>query len=297
MELSLFSVSYAGYWGQDSLDAVGFVEKAAQLGYSTIMLAGKRPHGSPLDMDDESIGHLREVLERTGVRCGVMAGYTDFGGQVAAEVPFLEMQIRYVQELCRIGQQLGAPVCRVFTAYEVDGVSPHATWAQSVRCLQECCDRAADYGITIAIQNHHDIAVDSDALLEFLHDVDRPNCRLGADAWSPALRGEELYEAARKLAPHAAITTSADYVRLPRFRYRPELISYESAPADLVRAVPFGTGFIDYEAFFRGLREGGFDGIATFEMCSPVRGGGAIENLDRFAETYVEWMREHGFDA
>jgi sugar phosphate isomerase/epimerase len=148
--------------------------------------------------------------------------------------------------------------------------------------------------MSVAVQNHHDIAVHTVALLELLHDVDRPNCKLGFDAWSPALRGEDLYEAARLAAPHTAITTNADYVRLPRSRYRPELVNYEPAGPDLVRAVPFGTGFIDYRAFFRGLRDGGFDGVATFEMCSPIRGGGSLENLDRCARTYVNWMREHG---
>ena len=60
------------------------------------------------------------------------------------------------------------------------------------------------------------------------------------------------------------------------------------------RAVPFGEGFIDYKAFFAGLRDGGFDGIATYEMCSPIRGGGSTENLDRYAQKYLRWMSENG---
>ena len=40
--------------------------------------------------------------------------------------------------------------------------------------------------MTIAIQNHHDLALHTEALLELLADVDRPNCKLGFDAWSPA---------------------------------------------------------------------------------------------------------------
>ena len=97
-----------------------------------------------------------------------------------------------------------------------------------------------------------------------------------------------------KMAPHAAITTNADYIRLPRFHYQPQLINYERALPDAVRAVKFGEGFIDYPAFFQGLKDGGFDGIANYEMCSPIRGGGAIENLDAYAAQYVEWMRTNG---
>ena len=115
------------------------------------------------------------------------------------------------------------------------------------------------------------------------------------DAWSPALRGEDLYEAARKAAPYTAITTSADYVRLPRFRYEPQFVNYRVQQPDLVRAVPFGEGFIDYQSFFQGLLEGGFDGVASYEMCSPVRGGGSLENLDLYSRRYLDWMKQHGF--
>lgn len=291
MQLSLFSISYSGSWGQASLELPEFIQNAAALGYDAVMIAGKRPHLSPLDVDEERIESLKQTLREHGIRCGVIAAYTDLGPATAAEVPFLELQIAYVESLCRMAAKLGASVVRVFSAYEREGHSLQAVWNNAVAALREMADRAADCGVTIAVQNHHDVGVHTDALLELLHDVDRKNCRAGFDAWSPALRGEDLYEAARKMAPHTAITTNADYVRLPRFRYRPEFINYERVQPDLVRAVKFGEGFIDYAAFFQGLRDGGFDGIATYEMCSPIRGGGSRENLDAYAARYVEWMR------
>ncbi len=294
MELGLFSVSYAGLWGQAALDLRQFVRRAADLGFDAVMLAGKRPHLSPLDYDDGALAALRDDLRAAGVRCAVVAAYTDFGAQAAAEVPLLELQLGYVESLCLLAARLGANVVRVFTAYEAAGVGPPAVWQRTVATLREACDRAAAHGVTVAVQNHHDLAVHTAALLELLADIGRPNCKLGFDAWSPALRGEDLYAAARQAAPHTVITTNADYVRLPRFRYRPDLVNYEPAGPDLVRAVPFGTGFIDYPAFFRGLSDGGFDGVATYELCSPVRGGGSLENLDRCARSYVEWMRGHG---
>ena len=205
------------------------------------------------------------------------------------------MQIAYIESLARIAKDLGAGVVRVFTAYELPGHNPNTIWRGAVTALQEMSDRAAANGVTLAIQNHHDIGVHTDALLEFLHDVDRPNCRLGFDAWSPALRGEDLYDAAKKAAPLTVMTTNADYIRLPRYQYQPDLINYQTATPDMVRAVPFGEGFIDYPAFFIGLRDGGFDGIANYEMCSPVRGGGSLENLDSYCQQYVEWMTGQGF--
>ncbi len=293
MKLGLFSISYAGLWGQAALDVRAFIRHAGKLGFDAVMLAGKRPHLSPLDADEELIDGIRAELATAGVECAAVAAYTDFGAAVAAEVPVLEMQIAYVEALCRIGAKLGAGVVRVFTAYEAGGSGPQTTWRQVVTALREVCDRAARFGMTVAVQNHHDLAVHTDALLELLTDIDRPNCMLGFDAWSPALRGEDLYDAARRAAPHTAITTNADYIRLPRYRYRPDSVNYEPAGPDLVRAVPFGEGFIDYPAFFAGLKAGGFDGLATYEMCSPVRGGGSLENLVRCARAYTQWMREH----
>jgi sugar phosphate isomerase/epimerase len=294
MRLALFSVGYAGFWGQAALGVCEFIDRAARLGYDGVMLAGKRPHLSPLDATPERVGPVKDALARTGLRCEVIAAYTDFAGGSAAEVPYAEMQVAYVESLARLAARLNCDVVRVFTAYESPGQTAGALWPRVVAALRECCDRAAPHGVTVAIQNHHDLAVHTTALLELLADIDRPNCKLGFDAWSPALRGEDLYESARRAAPHTVITTNADYVRLPRSLYQPALVNYQPAQPDLVRAVPFGEGFIDYAAFFRGLTDGGFNGVATYEMCSPLRGGGGVENLDRCATQYLRWMREHG---
>jgi len=125
-------------------------------------------------------------------------------------------------------------------------------------------------------------------------EVDEPNVRAAFDAWSPALggmNGEELAAAARKLAPYMVYTTVADYVKHPRLRYDATVTNYVRGD-DLVRAVPFGKGFIDYRAFFRGLREGGYKGYVAYEMCEVLEGGGSIENLDRAARQFLETFRE-----
>ncbi len=293
MKLGLFSISYGGLWGQDRLELSDFLRKASQLGYQAVMIAGKRPHLSPLDASPERLDEIRLCLAQNGIECAVVAAYTDFSGAGPSEVPALEMQIGYAEALSVIAARLGARIVRVFTAYDAGTLALGVIWNRVVTALRECCDRAAPHDVTIAIQNHHDVAVASDALLELLGDIDRPNCRLGFDAWSPALRGEDLFQAARKAAPYAVITTNADYVRLPRYQYQPELVNYRPAAPDMARAVPFGDGFIDYTAFFAGLREGGFDGVATYEMCSPLRGGGSMANLDRCATQYLAWMRAH----
>src|SRR5205085_10630422 len=130
-----------------------------------------------------------------------------------------------------------------------------------------------------------------EAYIEFLNAVAHPNCRAMFDPWSPALHGQDLRTAARRLAPRMVQTTLADYVRLPRFAYQPGLVNYKPQ-GDMIRAVPLGEGFLDLAGFFAGLREGGFDGHIAYEMCSPLRGGGSEENLDLAARSSLAKIRE-----
>lgn len=294
MTPALFSISYAGLWGQHRLDLPAFFRKAAALGYPAVEVAGKRPHLSPLDFaSDEAVAAVRAAADAAGVRVVTVAGYTDFtAGRHAAEVPFVEMQLGYVAALARIANLMGARIVRVFSGYSPDPRQYNADWARCVVALREAAALTADHGLVLGLQNHHDIGASVDAFVELLDEVDHPNLRAMFDPWAPALHGDDLYQAARRLAPRMVQTTLADYVRLPRFVYRPELVNYEWQEPAAVRAVPLGEGFLDLEGFFAGLREGGFDGVVAYEMCSPVRGGGGEANLDRVARASLAKIRQ-----
>lgn len=167
-------------------------------------------------------------------------------------------------------------------------------WGWCVQAIRECARRAADVGVTIGVQNHHDVACHHESLADFLSEVGQPNCRAMFDAWSPALQGADIVAAASALAPMVVQTTVADYVRRPRYHYQPQYVNYER-DTDAVRAVPMGEGFIDYRGFLSALRAGGFDGTVAYEMCSPLQGSGSEANLDRCAGRFIEWMKENGF--
>jgi sugar phosphate isomerase/epimerase len=289
----LFSVSYAGGWGQHRLGVVDFLKKAAALGYPAVELGGKRPHLSVLDYPDEnSLAEVRETAARLGIDVATIAGYTDFtSGRQAAEVPFVEMQVAYVAQLARIARTLGAKIVRVFSGYYSGPNDYQRDWTTCVTSLREAAAAAADYGVILGLQNHHDVGVSVDAFEELLDDVGHPNLRAMFDPWSPALHGADLYQAARRLAPRMVQTTLADYVRLERFQYRPDLVNYERLDPPAVRAVPLGEGFLDLAGFFAGLKEGGFGGYVAYEMCSPLRGGGSEANLDNAARKSLQEIR------
>jgi sugar phosphate isomerase/epimerase len=290
----LFSVSYAGYWGQQRLDLPAFFRKAAALGYPAVEIAGKRPHLSVLDhTSEDALEPVRRAARDAGVAVATIAGYTDFtSGRQAAEVPFVEMQLAYVAALARIGRSLGAKIVRVFSGYSPDPHDYQADWNKCVVALREAAALTAAHGLVLGLQNHHDVGVSVNALEEILIDVNHANLKLMFDPWAPALHGDDLYQSARRLAPHMVQTTLADYVQLSRHVYRPHLVNYERQEPPAVRAVPLGEGFIDLDAFFAGLKEGGFDGYVAYEMCSPVRGGGSEANLDHTAARSLEKIHQ-----
>jgi sugar phosphate isomerase/epimerase len=288
----LHSVSYAGLWGQAFLKADEFVEKAADLGYDGVMLMAKRPHLSVLDYGPAERSRLRAQLEKRGLRHVVLAGYTNFTADLEhGEVPHREFQIAHVAALAELARDIGASVVRVFTGYLNPAASEGAQWNMIVQALRECARRAADCGVTLGVQNHHDIGVGWESYRDLLGQINEPNCKALFDAWAPALQGADCSVAARALGALTVHTTVADYQMRPRYRYEPSLVNYVAETPATV-AVPMGEGFIDYREFVSSLIDGGFNGTVAYEMCSPLREGGSMAALDRYARRFLEYSFE-----
>jgi sugar phosphate isomerase/epimerase len=197
-----------------------------------------------------------------------------------------------VGELARLAKDLGTDMVRIFTGYERPDIPFDKQYAQVAEGLKLAGRKAAEYGVTLAVQNHHDIAVHHDMMYWLLNEVDMPNVKAAFDAWSPTLEGlssEEIKAAIWKMKPFIVHTTAADYVRLPRYHYDSSLTNYTQQET-LIRAVPVGKGIIDYGTFFNALREIGYQGYIAYEMCEVLEGGGDVENLDKTAKEFLEYM-------
>jgi sugar phosphate isomerase/epimerase len=296
MKTCLHSVSYAGFWrGQAKLNVEDFLDKAKELGFDGVMLTAKRPHVSVSDYDAAAREILRNKIENLGLKLVCMAGYTDFtAGIDKAGIPNAEIQACYVGELAALARDLGSDMVRIFTGYERPDVPFDKQYATVVEGLKLAGQKAAEYGVTLAVQNHHDIASHHDMMYWLLNEVNLPNVRAAFDAWTPTLHGldaKQLKAAVLKMKPYIVHTTAAQYGRLPRYHYNESLINY-SREKSLIRAVPMGQGIVDYETFFNSLKEIGYQGYVGYEMCAELAGGGSIENLDRTARKFLEYVNK-----
>jgi len=290
MKYALHSVSYGGVWqGQAYLSLEDFIRKAASLGYDGVEIMAKRPHFSSLDTDDARLRSIRDLLKNEGLECACIAAYTDFILGADSMVASAELQIIYIERLCAMAQAVGANLIRVFTGYENKTMPYHKQWLICVSALRECAKRAAKYGVTIGIQNHHDIGLHHNSMRDLIAEIGEENCLPMFDAWSPAQTGADLKEAVFAL-DKIAYTTVADYIRVQRYNYNPDLVSYTNG-AEMLKAVKMGEGFINYKEFFDALALKGFDGYTAYEMCSPLRDGGSIEVLDSYAKHFLEYMK------
>lgn len=289
---ALHSVSYSGLWGQERLPTERFIDKAAELGYEAVMLMAKRPHVSVLDYGPEERARLREHLAKRNLEIACIAGYTNFTADLEhADIPHREIQIQHVLELARLARDLGANLVRVFTGYEHPAAGYQAQWKLVVEALRECARRSAEYGVIIGVQNHHDIAADYRSLRDLVETVDEPYCRAIFDAWAPALHGVDLAVAAREMGALTVHTTVANYQIRPRYHYDPALVNYTPLPA-VLQAVPIEEGFIDNATFLAELYAAGYRGSVAYEMCSPLRHGGGMETLDRYARGALEFLEK-----
>ena len=292
----LHSVGYSGAWrGQAVLSVDEFLLKAKELGFDGVMLGAKRPHVSMIDYNAADRQKLKARIKDLGLELVCIAGYNDFtAGVDRSGIPNVEIQALYIGELARLARDLGTNMVRIFTGYERPGVPYEKQYAMVVEGLKMAGKIAAGYGVTLVVQNHHDIAVHHDAMKWLLDEVNMPNVKAAFDCWAPTMEGlssEEIKKAIYTMKPYIFHTTVADYEKLPRFRYDSEQTNYVPLLPEN-RLVPTGEGYLDYKTFIGTLKEIGYQGYIAYEMCAELKGGGSIENLDKTAKTFLEYVKQ-----
>jgi sugar phosphate isomerase/epimerase len=291
----LHSIGYAGLWrGQAQLTVDEFLVKSRELGFDGVMLMAKRPHLSLVDYDKPARAALKKRIKDLGLTLVGLAGYSDFtAGIDKPGIPHTEIQAAYIGQLAELANDLGTKMVRIFTGYERPEMPYDKQYALVVEGIKLAAKEAEKYGVTLVVQNHHDIALHHDAMYWLLSEINMPNVKAGWDAWSPTLEGlskEEIRNSVLKMKPYIVNTIVADYVSLPRYHYVNQLTNYV-ADKPVMRATAVGEGTLDYETFIGALKDIGYQGYLVYEMCEVLEGGGSLENLDKTAKKFLNYVK------
>lgn len=271
MKIGLYSITYLGVWYRGNpLTVEEIIKRAKQYGYEGVEIDGKRPHGNPLDWPTKRCKELQKFADGEGIPIYGVAANNDFSSPIPEH---REAQIAYVRELIRMAADLGAKSVRMFLAWP--GVTQHPqigrydiaksiwkvthepfkeeeTWAWCREGMIEAAQYAADYGITLALQNHAPVIKDHTDVLRMVREVNSPSLKVSLD---PSIMPDKSPQAI-----HEAATAVGKLQTLSHFG------------GDFKREAD-GTisGASDFERLFtRAMAEIGYTGYIGYELCHPL---------------------------
>ena len=313
MKVGLYSISCSGTWFNDrpALTVEEFIDTAKRFGYDGVELDLKRPHGSPIDLDEKRCLEIRDYAEQQGLEiCGAAAN-NNFAYIVPEQI---ENELLMVREQIRVTKQLGARVLRVFAAwrgvvmkngvatYEIPekyhsyyGALDYELRQSIVNCLKECAKWAEDAGVVLALQNHHPIIEDYQDMLDIVSWVDSPFVQCCLDApccgWTKERQSDEYLEKAVRDVGKKQMISHANAEFIEHGDGTIEMISFDPHIQPVLT---------NYPAFIRALKKEGYEGYINYEFCHmPFRDGRVrgykdyIEDQIRIAQKYFRGLIEN----
>lgn len=312
MKVGLYSISCSGTWFNDrpALTVEEFIDTAKKFGYDGVEIDLKRPHGSPIDLDEKRCAEIRAYAEKQGLEICAVAANNNFASIVAEQ---LENELLMVREQIRVAKQLGAPVLRLFACWrgivKRNGIATYEVpWTQHsfmgaldyelrqsvVACLKECVKWAEEAGVVLALQNHHPIIEEYQDMLDFVKWVDSPWLKCCLDApccgWTAEHQSDEYITKAVRDVGDLQMLSHANA----------EFVEHEDGSIEMVSFDPHLQPVLtNYPAFIRALKEEGYEGYINFEFCHmPFREGKVrgyndyIEDQIRIAQKYFRGLIE-----
>ena len=310
MKIGLYSISCSGTWYNDvpALSVEACIDLAKEYGYEGVEIDLKRPHGSPIDLDDKRCAQIKKHAQKQGIEiCGVAAN-NDFTSPVPEHI---ENELLMVKEQIRVAKALGAPQLRLFVAwrgitykngiatYEI--TSKHHTFydaldyeirQRAVDCFKECAAWAKEAGVMLALQNHSPVIVTYKDMLDFVKWVDSPYFKCCFDApncaWNEKEQSDDFIEnAVREVGDLELVThASGEFVEN---NGEISLVSFDPILQPVVT---------NYPALIRTLKEIGYNGYINYEYCHvPFRNGKVlgfdyIKQQIRLAQIYLRNLIE-----
>ncbi|MDO8683810.1 MAG: sugar phosphate isomerase/epimerase family protein [Armatimonadota bacterium] len=226
-----------------SLDVFEAIDLAAAAGFESIEVWGRAPHTT--DPYDEK--HTLAVRDR------ILAGGMEpmiFGSYVNSAAPDVQDKM----EIClKIAENLGSKIIRIWAGDKEPPLASDEDWTKNAANLRWMALKAADKGITLAMEMHcGTLALTAEGVVHLIETSGVDNLKLNYQVANP---GEPDIDRVLGLVGHHVVMMHAqNCVHAP-----------EGAQHAWDRAL-IGEGLIDYQYVVNCLKTYGFDGCVEVEF-------------------------------
>lgn len=307
MKFALLTVSYAGlFYKGRALSLEQQIYKAKELGFDALSIESKRPVASPLDLSKSERARVREISAAEGIELCAIESMSNFAGRYMED---RENNLAMMQYVLEMAADLGIDLVKIFAAWpglcndeeDIAQYGPYERgqyykrlfpedlrkWNRAVKGIREVAERAADMGITLALQNHSPVIRPGyEDVLSMMQEIDRPNVKLCLDVPLFYDRQDDEYV-------HKAVAQCRDHIVLTHFgawnfsqKSNGEIVQ-DPSPS-------FGEQ-INYKAFIEGLEQIGYDGYWVSEYCLPAIKNhqvAGIEEVEKGNKLSLKYMKE-----
>jgi sugar phosphate isomerase/epimerase len=311
MKLSLDSVSYAGYFTQgESLPIEEVVRRAARFGFDGVDVFPHRPVVFPMDVGRDRRKALVDLAGSLDIELNALEPITNFMRSRHVLTQSQDKELLFVRECCQLAHDLGIKVLRIFAGFlgyfmTQESAQGYGTPAMQSRSLdvstsddylrqwdyvragiREAGKIAADFGVTLALQNHPPITNNTEETIEMVDEVGLDSVKMALDL--PLLARQDEASIREVVA---AVGRRMVHSRITAIRFKETLVGVCGFDE-----VPLGEGRENYPAFLKACAEAGYDGFFGYEQCSPIilpgHRHGTLREVDRRNQVGVAYVRK-----
>jgi L-ribulose-5-phosphate 3-epimerase len=261
---------------------------AADIGYDGVELMGRDPHFSVETTDSEARA-LKDHLNDLDLDVPCIASYT--GNYVGKSDAECEDQLAKLERFCELATILGVDLVRHGPGGPSSYLASEDHYEEGARWLRQAADRAADYGVDLAVEIHSNTIIESaDDAVHLLELIDRDNVGAIHDAGN-------MYISAENHGPES-IETLGNWLRHVHMKDEQRVEDTDSPAGfeqetrrgrECFEAMLLGEGDTDPGAVCEALVAAGYDGYVTDECHVPPTDD--RDDIDIAEHEYTELKR------
>ncbi len=214
--------------------------------------------------EKKEIPQAKKQAADNGLEIGVYSIGNDFFQPDEAE---RARQLATVKHSVDVANELGVNLVRVFSGSYREGYTLEQGIGWVIDGLSESAQYAQQHQVTLALENHGLIAGRSDQVKDIITQVNSPALRANIDTGNFLLVGQNPTEAARILAPLAALVHLKDF-RSPDPGQTVHV--YRGLDGTTFTGAVTGEGMVDLPAIIGVLRDNGYQGWLSLEYEGPA---------------------------